>query len=66
MGKPGISWQGKDHSDRWDTHIDCNQLFESTFISGVVRNQNFGKMKVIQQHSIGFDGIERGVSQKNT
>ena len=39
-------------------------FFESAFVSGVVRNQSFGKMKFIQQHSIGFDGIEGGISQK--
>ena len=44
------------------TVLIITDLFERTFISGVIRNENSGEMKVIQQHPIGFDGIEGGIS----
>lgn len=39
-------------------------FFEGTSISWIVRNECPGEMKIIQQHPIGFDGIERRIPQK--
>lgn len=39
-------------------------FFEGTFISRIVRGECPGEMKIIQQHLIGFDGIERRIAQK--
>lgn len=39
-------------------------FFEGTFISRIVRDECLGEMKIIQQHPIGFDGIERRIAQK--
>lgn len=39
-------------------------FFEGAFISWIVRDERHGEMKIIPQHSIGFDGIEGGISQE--
>ncbi len=49
----------------WIAVFVISDFFEIAFISKVVRNQSLGKMKVIQQHPIGFDGIKRRIAQKS-
>lgn len=46
------------------TVFTVTDFFEAAFISEIVRNQSFGKMEVIHQHSIGFNGIEGGIAKK--
>ena len=58
-GKGRVIWTGG------ITVFVVTDFFEAAFISGVVRNQSFGKMKFVQQNPIGFDGIEGGISPKD-
>ena len=41
-------------------------FFKSTFISGVIRNQDPGKMAFIFQETIGFNCVKRGIPKKGT
>ena len=37
-------------------------FFKNTFISWVIRDKSFGKMEVLFQKTIGFNGIKRGIA----
>ena len=57
-GKGRVSWTGG------ISVFVVTDFFQGTFISGIIRNKSSGEVKVIQQHPIGFDGIEGGIPQK--
>ena len=58
-GKRRVIWTGR------IAVFVVTDFFEGTFISWIVRDEGHGEMKIVPQHSIGFDGIERGISQKS-